>query len=177
MSKTNCPYCQVLLDPIPKRKKACPKCGQVIMIRQGELITEENAYISDWLIHLHIDRVKFDEYRKQLSEKFKNQASINDTFWEILNRTADYMNMARLARIEKKDPVPYIRAGQKTELEEYKAQGVKLVIVMGMNDNFVCDKCKELANKKVSVDKLLNQIPADNCTCVIGCRCFFSAIY
>lgn len=30
-----CPYCAVVLDPLPKAKKKCPSCGQPVHVRRG----------------------------------------------------------------------------------------------------------------------------------------------
>jgi len=34
-ANSNCPYCQVHFDPLPKAKKRCPACGQYVYVRSG----------------------------------------------------------------------------------------------------------------------------------------------
>jgi ssDNA-binding Zn-finger/Zn-ribbon topoisomerase 1 len=33
-SEPNCPYCNIILDSFPERKKKCPKCGNMIFIKK-----------------------------------------------------------------------------------------------------------------------------------------------
>ncbi len=43
--KPKCPYCEFELEEKPTRKKKCPNCSEYIIVRQGELYTEEQAEI------------------------------------------------------------------------------------------------------------------------------------
>ena len=33
--RTNCPYCGVAFDPLPRAKKRCPSCGEMVWVRAG----------------------------------------------------------------------------------------------------------------------------------------------
>ena len=34
-ANTDCPYCRVLLDPLPRARKRCPSCGESIYVRSA----------------------------------------------------------------------------------------------------------------------------------------------
>lgn len=54
-----CPYCGVPFSPIPQRKKKCPACNNVVMVKyrptdiQKKLVTEEQAQAieREWQLH------------------------------------------------------------------------------------------------------------------------------
>ena len=126
--KPKCPNCGLELQTKPIRKEKCPHCGGYILVRHGELVTEEQAKIMDWLVRLEvfgITRKDFDRQRDALSKQFGTRASVNDTIWRILNnlslRTARnsalleqvYREMASLASSEGKDPTQYLIEAEK----------------------------------------------------------------
>lgn len=121
--KPKCPNCNSVLQKKPTQKKECPNCNKFIFVRNGELVTEEEATILDWLCNLEyfgITRKDFDEQRSKLSKEFRVQASINDTLWRIFNNLIItyanndvvleqiYREMARLVSNEGKDPTQYL---------------------------------------------------------------------
>ena len=187
--KIYCPNCHQQLDVAPKRKAKCPHCKQYIYIRQGNLVTEDEAQTVDWLVFLEkydITRRKFDIERDALSERFKTRASANDTVWSILNKLVAthpedaYREMARLVSQEGKDAQPYIEQALRTQLMSYKARGIKTVWVVGYdNDNgpdySTCPGCVELNRKKFSIDEALEKMPVPR-NCSSGwCRCGYVA--
>jgi len=151
-----CPYCQGELDIAPKRKKKCPLCGGFIFVRNGQLVTEDDANIEDWLVRLalfNITKADFDSNRQNLSKQFGSLASVNDTVWRLLNEQVmkrrsfhdiqmAYYEMARLASIEGKDPKPFCAEALITQLTELKSQGVRTVKVVGygMRSDSSCKK-------------------------------------
>ena len=112
-SQSICPYCNQALEPKPKRKKKCPHCNGTIYVSKGNLLTEEENFISAWVHRLEgygITLKQFQVERQKLSKQFGSQASPNDTVWRILNTlvtkdagTAYYL-MAALAREENISP-------------------------------------------------------------------------
>lgn len=42
-----CPYCKFKFEERPKRNKKCPKCQSKIIVREGKLLTEEQASAFD----------------------------------------------------------------------------------------------------------------------------------
>lgn len=126
-SRPKCPNCNTPMSSRPSRKQECPHCGKLILVRRGDLVTEEQAQIMDWMARLEVLGVSsrdFQEHRRNLSEQFGHPASINDTIWRILNslvvqyandRSAlehIYREMAALVSSEGKDPTQYLQQAE-----------------------------------------------------------------
>ena len=181
--KIYCPNCKHQLEVAPKRKAKCPHCKQYIYIREGKLVTGDDALKIDWLVYLDqfgITDQKFESSREELSKKFKTKASAHDTVWSILNslvatRPEDaYREMARLVSQEGKDAQPYIEQALRTQLMSYKTRGIKTVWVVGYceePDYSTCSGCVELNRKQFSIDEALDKMPVPR-YCTSGwCRC------
>jgi len=182
-----------VLESAPKRKKKCPHCGKFIFIREGKLVTEDAANVSDMLGRLSglgVTQKDFDNQRKELSKKFGFTATVNDTTWKILNelpsKTKDmqylpmiYYEMARLVSTEGKDPKPYLSTMHKIRLQEMNRAGVKTVRIVGVggrgDDYSLCEKCKALYGKKLDIDLAIHTLPIPNlCAQDDGwCRCSY----
>jgi len=121
--KPKCPTCNSTLADKPKRKKKCPNCDNYILVRKGQLVTEEEANIMDWLLRLEyfgITRRDFEKHRKELSQQFGELASVNDTVWRIFNHLIEvyysdfqvqeqiYREMAALVSSEGRDPTRFL---------------------------------------------------------------------
>ena len=188
--KVYCPNCKQQLEQAPKRKAKCPHCNQYIYIREGKLVTEDDAQTLDWLRYLDrfgITRQKFDSFRKELSNKFKTQASVHDTDWYILNawvasnpnirRTKfAYYEMARLASQEGIDEKPYIEQALRSQLIFYKTRGVIFVWVENYEElpNYsTCPQCAELHGKRFSIDEALDKMPIPRSCTSESCRCTY----
>lgn len=126
--KSKCPYCGMVLQAKPTQKQECPTCHKNIIVRNGELVTEEQATIKEWLERLAgfgIDQREFNYCRDDLSREFSSQASVNDTVWRILNNLVlihagnnkslelIYGEMSRLVSSEGKDPTKYLIEAEK----------------------------------------------------------------
>ncbi len=169
-----CPCCNIIIDPAPKRKKACPKCGKPIYIRNGKLLNEFEALREDWLGYLNpldISKKHFDDARSQLAQQFGHSPGFYDVVWRILNnviasagRPNDdvekaYYEMARVASFEHKDPRRYIAQALTTSLQIMKMRGVKLVVIScyaGEPDFSTCDACRSLHRTKLTIDEALS---------------------
>jgi len=185
--KQVCPYCQKPLDKKTVRKKQCPHCKNTILVRQGKLMTDEDATIKDWLTKLQgtgIDQATFDRKRQQLSKKLRHTASVNDTLWSLLNEAipkADHVDqiyffMADLARSEGKNPNTYLADAAKHRLLEYKKEGVTHVNILTANDKHVCQACRKLATEPIPIDQALKKLPIPHsCKSKDGCRCGYVA--
>ena len=109
-----CPYCGVILNDCPKRKKMCPDCKKPIFIKyapddpskQKRLVTESEADVIEkaWNIFLQrkeylsafstfdIPEAKFFERKKLIREKQHREESDRDTFNAVTNEvTLDLM--------------------------------------------------------------------------------------
>lgn len=137
-TKDTCPYCGFSFEKAPTRKKKCPECGNDIFVRWGELYTVEEKDIFDWLSRyetheLGITRDVFNKTRQELSKQFGFVASVNDTFWRILNiintpeksyrdRRLIYLAMADILKSEGKSTDEVLAQAHKMELLEGKAE-------------------------------------------------------
>jgi DNA-directed RNA polymerase subunit RPC12/RpoP len=121
--RTKCPNCGKELPIKPTHKQECPQCGGIILVRNGDLVTEEQVTIMDWLVRLEgfgITRNYFDKQRDELTKQFGARASVNDTLWWILNRLIlnfarnnglleqVYREMASLISSEGRDPTQFL---------------------------------------------------------------------
>lgn len=192
MISAPCPYCRAKLDKQPTRKKACPHCGQFIFVRKGELVTEGEAQIRDWLVRLEgigITRRMFDQERKTLDKKFGHPAKAGDVVWGLLNQqllraiSADdkkliHLEMAHVLQVEGKDPSPMLTEAARQELLNYQATGVKKVKIHTANDQHVCPACQAHAKRVFSLSEALAAMPIPGgCTSEHGCRCFYSPVF
>lgn len=123
-----CPACGSLLEEKPKRKHICSHCGNAILVHAGKLVTEEGAFIIDWLLrleHFGVSRKDFNQVRNQLSKQFGENASANDTIWRILNNLVIkfgsentfleqiYREMSSIGSAEGRDPTPFLLEAEK----------------------------------------------------------------
>jgi hypothetical protein len=181
--KPKCPNCNSVLQAKPTGKQACPYCNKFILIRNGELVTEEQAKISDWLGTLEnfgITRKVFDEHRSELSKKFGFQASVNDTLWRIFNNLVltyakneaaleqIYRAMAKLVSDEGKDPTQYLVEAEKVRKRrpdkpvQIKKQVFlghdELRYVRGLRKEGKLDKAEELLLKAEPSPAVLDEL-------------------
>lgn len=133
--RSKCPYCNKVLPIKPERKAPCPFCGKFILVRMGDLVTEEDAHIEDWLMRTGISRTQFDKTREHLSQQFNQRASVGDTIWSLLNELVAkyathpssleqvYRHMSALMSGEGKDPTMYLLEAEKVRAQ-YERKGV-----------------------------------------------------
>lgn len=181
--KPKCPSCNSVLQAKPTRKQACPYCNKFILVRNGELVTEEQATILDWLGTLEyfgITRKDFDEQRSELSKKFGVQASVNDTLWRIFNNLIItyarnevaleqiYREMAKLVSGEGKDPTQYLVKAEKvrkrrpdkpiqTQKQVFLGHD-ELKYVRGLRKEGKLDKAEELLLKAEPSPAVLDEL-------------------
>ncbi len=147
--KPRCPTCSVVLEAKPLRKHQCPHCGKFILVRNGELVAEEQAAIIDWLARLGafgVSRKDFDKHRNELSHQFGVQASVNDVLWRILNKLVldhamddtslelVYREMAGLAASEGKDPTQYLVQADEVRRHEQKPTTLQKQVFLGQDE-------------------------------------------
>ena len=181
--KPKCPYCNSVLQATFTRKQECPHCNKFIFVRNGELFTEEQVTILDWLVSLEyfgITRKDFDEQRGELSKQFGVQASVNDTLWRILNNliityasnevALEQVNreMAKLVSSEGKDPTQYLVEAEKVRKRRFDKpiQTEKLVFlghdelkyVRGLRKEGKLDKAQELLLKAEPSPAVLDEL-------------------
>jgi hypothetical protein len=109
-----------------------------------------------------------------------------------------YAEMARISRMEGKDVNEYKRKFLIKDQLQLKRQSIKkdllklkkerdkvwnewgedipyVVTIFTCNDHAVCDRCKELSERKHTIEELLEKMPIpDECESELGCRCWIS---
>lgn len=136
LSKDTCPHCGFKFKKPPTRKKKCPECGNDIFVRLGELYTVEEKDITDWLNSYNISEIgitrdMFNKTRQELSKQFGFVASLNDTFWRLLNdentpnrsyrvRRLIYLSMAHILELEGKSNDEILAQSREMEILEGK---------------------------------------------------------
>jgi len=106
ISESKCPYCDTRLDPTPKKKRNCPSCGKVILVRtrpsdrQRVLVTEEEAkkIEEEWSKDQRIERYKrklesygidereYSKIERELTKKWGRATSAGDVIWAAFNK-------------------------------------------------------------------------------------------
>lgn len=152
-------------------------------MRNGQLVTEEQATIMDWLVHLElfgITRKDFDKHRQELSKQFGGQASVNDTLWRILNTLVVdyakddaaleqvYREMAKLVSSEGKDPTQYLVEAEKARRRHQKTPSLpqkqlflgqdELEYVRRLRKDGKLDKAEELLLKAEPSPAVLDEL-------------------
>lgn len=140
-SRPKCPNCDAALQSLPSRKQECPHCGRLILVRQGDLVTEEQAQIMDWMTRLEVLGVSsrdFQTHHRNLSKQFGHSASINDTVWRILNSLVVqyandksalehiYREMAAVVSSEGKDPTQYLEQAESVRVGRRDSANVEV---------------------------------------------------
>jgi len=203
MNNIRCPYCNKLLDKKPLRKKKCPHCKNFIYVRSGQLMTLQQVkeYESQqkeiwqkrhWVEQLSqygITEKNFNDYQTKLSQEFGTKASVNDTVWRILNvkilQTDNYhelktiyWHMAEVLRSEGKNPNHILEQVTRLSLLEFQKSGATSVTISTANDTYVCDSCKKLEGKVITIEQALKTMPIPHaCTNHSGCRCEYLPIF
>ncbi len=196
----SCPSCGVLLARKPKRKKKCPHCGEYIRVRKGNLYTEKQLEVIDWLPRLERYGVTFQTFTKHFLKVMKaegHEPEVGDVVWDILGHLLDMAlseekpNYSRLSSIyfqlwdfarhhkPEEDSKPYLvestRYGLLVAKKDKEAGLYERVRVYTCNDSLVCDACRALSDgPPIDIDEALRTMPVPNqCRSERGCRCWY----
>lgn len=96
-----CPYCDIRLEPRPKKKKKCPHCGQFIyvrtrpidnervLLREADLepLEEQWAIAHGWHGQYLMNRQRADDVKFTLAG-IRQELISNDVRWSLLNKEA-----------------------------------------------------------------------------------------
>ena len=194
---SKCPNCDTKLDKAPTRKRKCPDCGKYIYVRKGNLYSEDGVTKFDWLEGpaLYYDDFSsedFDRHHKLLSDQFGFNAPVRDVIWRIYNslfreaaQTSNlrlmshvYRDMAKFVLEEGKDTKDLVQDANKfllLDAQQTANLGFELdVELFTANDSHICDWCRNVAQRKWSIEELLEKMPLPgDCTSKI-CRCHIS---
>jgi hypothetical protein len=184
-----CPYCGTILEPPPKRKKACPSCGEVIVVRKGQLVTQAAGERMDLMVRYGIEQQEFLATEEVLAKKFNMAPPPRDVVWVILDergraseKKADYQQMtwnyrqrAMFLHEEGRDASHLLEQEARWSLIANQAFGLEKVRILTCNDEYVCDQCRSLAKKVFDISEALKSMPIPPKGCPF-CRCMYSGV-
>lgn len=188
--KISCPYCKAAFRERIEPQIHCPKCGNTILARKGNLLTEEEAKIEDWVKsveHLGVTVSYFKEQWKAQRKETGQPPELNDVAWRILNnllltrrrdKSAVYLEMAHIARSEGKNPNQFLAEANREILLSYQSDpSITKVKVQHVRDRLVCPNCLALQGQEWTIEDALANPPIPGaCTNEIGCRCYYRPV-
>ena len=188
----NCPYCNVILESAPKRKKKCLSCGKDIYVRTDPFnkqityyLNQEDALSLDMIKHLQISENEF----REVKERTRDNQHLSDCVWGLLNkkkqnlaRKGDWQSMSRIteeqARMQYTLGKSYFHLLQEAMREQLQGQShyITRVQVIACKDDRTCKKCASLDGKIFTIKEALEKMPlpveCDNdegwCRCAYG---------
>ena len=192
-----CPYCGVIQDPPPTRRRKCRDCGEVIHTytdrkkRKKFLLTADGA-----------ERRKQEEARLKAAEQAKAERRAKrkrDATWKELSRQIQsamrrgdwqalswaYYGQADILETEgrpyqhvRDEAVKAAQQSKRQKLQEYMELGIRKVRVSTVRDGRVCDECAALEGRVFTVAEALKKMPLPGLECDEGrCRCDYSATF
>lgn len=182
-----CPYCGVIQDPPPSRRRKCKDCAQIIHVktdreeRKKYLITAHEAERTA-AIGTKLERERRNQEWKELSQQV--QAAMQAGDWQSLRRA--YQQQATILFHEGR---PHFRVAQESaraQLIHLLQIGVDSVKVMTSKDERVCAHCRALDGEEFTIQEALDSLPIPGPNCTDGddlnphcgrCRCIYVAVY
>ena len=186
LSSPACPYCGVIQEPPPMRRRKCRDCGQIIHVRTEReerkkyLLTAEEAELRA-AKDARLARERGNEEWKQLSEKARVAMQAGD----LQSLQATYQQQTRILFVEGRPHRHVAQEATRAQLMSLLELGVGGVEVMTVDDERVCAHCQSLDGKVFTIQKALEAmpIPGPNCTDCNEqnphggrCRCVYIAL-
>lgn len=172
-----CPYCGVIQNPPPQRKKKCMDCGQLIFVKKEgkrrRLMTEKQ--VKDF------ERTRRDEQWKELSKQVEKALRAGD--WEAASQA--YNGQAAILFTEGRKHLHIEEEAHRCHLRSLQGLGIKKVQVLTCEDERVCSYCHSLSGKVFSIDNALETMPLPGKQCTDDsdknphggrCRCLYLAV-
>ena len=187
LSSPACPYCGVIQEPPPTRRRKCWDCRQTIHVRtdreerkkylltakEAERRAEKDAQLA---------RERRNEDWKQLSEQVRVAMQAGD--WKPLQ--AAYQQQARILFIEGRPHRHVAQEATRARLMSLLEIGVAEVEVRTSDDERVCAHCQSLDGKAFTIQEALEAMPIPGPNCTDGneqnphggrCRCTYSPVF
>lgn len=202
-TKLHCPYCNVLIDELPKRKKKCQNCEGYYYPNKRDsdhnLISEEEykknkenekkaRFRDKWVFELSrygISEKAYNDYKKKYSEKIKFSENENDVIWSMFNKLITqnstnfdilkniYLSMFHYLREERKDGFKLLQLSHDCGLRDALNHNLNLNAVI-IAAKDSCDNCKKLDGKIFTIQEALEKKPLPHKDCSNSfCRCLY----
>ena len=186
LSSPACPYCGVIQEPPPMRRRKCRDCGQIVHVRTDReerkkyLLTaeeaERRAAKDAWLA-----RERRNEEWRQLSEQVRVAMQAGD----LQSLQAAYQQQAGIVFVEGRPHHHVAQEATRAQLMRLLELGVASVEVMTSDDERVCAHCQSLDGKVFTIQEALEVMPIPGPNCTDGndqnshggrCRCGYIAV-
>ena len=186
LSSPCCPYCGVIQEPPPTRRRKCRDCGQTIHVRTDReerkkyLLTAEEAERMAAKDAGHARQQRNEEW-KQLSEQVRVAMQAGD--WKSLQ--AAYQQQARILFIESRPHRHVSQEATRARLMSLLEIGVADVEARTADDERVCAHCQSIDGKVFTIQEALETMPMPGPNCTDGneqnphgghCRCVFAVV-
>ncbi len=174
-----CPYCGVIQEPPPTRRRKCRDCGQMIHVRTDR--EERRKYLLTAEEDARLVRERRDEEWKRLSEQVRVAMQAGD--WKSLQ--AAYQQQAGILFVEGHPHRRVAQEAKRAQLMNLLELGVARVEVRTCDDERVCAYCLSLDGRVFTIPEALEAMPLPGPSCTDGneqnlhggyCRCVYSAV-
>ncbi|MYC38259.1 MAG: hypothetical protein F4X66_15300 [Chloroflexi bacterium] len=187
LSSPACPYCGVIQEPPPTRRRKCRDCGETIHVRTDR--QERKRYL---LTAAEAERRAANDARqarerrneewRRLSEQVQVAMQAGD--WKSLH--AAYQQQAHILFNEGRPHRHVAQEAKRAQLMSLLEIGVAEVKVGTSDDERVCAHCRSLDGKVFAIQEALEAMPIPGPGCTDGseqnphggrCRCGYSAVF
>ena len=174
-----CPYCGVIQDPPPQRRKKCRDCGETIHTRTDSI--ERKRYLVTAAQSAKLEKVRHDQEWKDLSQTI--QEAMQEGNWGSLQGA--YQQQARILFNEGRPHRHISIEARRAGLTRFGELGIPSAKVLSAQDGRTCEYCASLDGKVYSVEDALEQMPIPGPHCTDGgdenphggrCRCVYIAV-
>ena len=187
LSSPACPYCGVIQEPPPARRRKCRDCGETIHVRTDReerkkyLLTAEEAERRSGNDARQARERRNEEWRR-LSQQVQVAMQAGD--WKSLQ--AAYQQQAHILFVEGRPHLHVAQEAKRAQLMSLLEIGVGEVEVRTCDDERVCAHCRSLDGKVFAIQEALEEMPIPGPSCTDGseqnphggrCRCVFGAIF
>ena len=187
LSSPACPYCGVIQEPPPTRRRKCRDCGQVIHVRTDReerkkyLLTAEEAERRATK-EAQLARERRNEEWRRLSEQVRVAMQAGD--WKFLQSA--YQQQANILFVEGRPHLHVAQEARRAHLMSFLETSIADVKVRTSDDERVCAYCQSLDRKVFTIQEALEAMPIPGPICTDGnqqtphggrCRCDYSPVF
>ena len=179
LASAACPYCAVVQEPPPTRRKKCRDCGEVIHTRTDRE-TRKKYLLTEMESKRQAKKAR-DAQFKELGREVQRASQAGD--WGALSSA--YQGQAAILFAEGRPHRHVSVEAAKASLMRLAESGISEVRISTCRDERVCDYCAALDGKVFSVRQALQKPPIPGQCCTDGsdknlhggrCRCVFMAV-
>ena len=180
LSSPACPYCGVIQEPPPTRRRKCRDCGQTIHVRTDR--EERKKYLLTAEEDARLARERRNEEWKRLSELVRVAMQAGD--WKSLQSA--YQQQANILFVEGRPHLHVAQEARRAQLMSLLETSIADVKVRTSDDERVCAYCQSLDRKVFTIQEALEAMPIPGPICTDGnqqnphggrCRCGYSPVF